>query len=121
METDIRKGINSFYGDPIFKTGLSRSGHFTIKEAQLLKDYGWTLQSLSNGTLFADNNEERTFIEQINSDEPPTLYLASLWKKYLAAIQRSKVGYGFSVCNRAPATFEPAPDYRSSDDLEFMD
>lgn len=96
MNTTIRKGKTLFYGDHTFLHGLSRSGHFTLKEAEFLESYGHTLSALANETLQPENDEEQLFVVQVNDEGETTLHAAKLWKKYLKAINKSKVGHSFS-------------------------
>ena len=96
MNTTIRKGKTLFYGDHSFSHGLSRSGHFTLKEAEFLESYGHTLSALANETLQPENEEERLFVAQVKDEGESTLHAAKLWKKYLKAIDKSKVGHSFS-------------------------
>ena len=65
MNTTIRKGKTLFYGDHSFSHGLSRSGHFTLKEAEFLESYGHTLSALANETLQPENEEEQLFVQQL--------------------------------------------------------
>jgi len=96
MEKEIRKGQKIFYGDPIFARGLSRSGFFSLNESKQLEAYGDTLQQLANGTLAPNNSAEQIFINEVNSDVESTLYASCLWKKYQAAIIKSKTFHSFS-------------------------
>ena len=96
MNTTIRKGKTLFYGDHTFSHGLSRSGHFTLKEAEFLESYGHTLSALANEKLQPENDEEQLFVVQVNDEGESTLHAAKLWKKYLKAINKSKVGHSFS-------------------------
>ena len=91
MNTTIRKGKTLFYGDHTFSHGLSRSGHFTLKEAEFLESYGHTLSALANETLQPENDDEHLFVVQVNDEGESTLHAAKLWKKYLKAINKSKV------------------------------
>jgi hypothetical protein len=96
MNTTIRKGKTLFYGDHTFSHGLSRSGHFTLKEAEFLESYGHTLSGLANATITPENEEEQIFVTQLNEEGESTLLAAKIWKKYLKAIEKSKVGHSFS-------------------------
>ena len=96
MNTMIRKGKTQFYGDYTFKYGLSRSGHFTLKEAEILAIYGHTFTALAEGTIQPTNNDEQHFVEQINDEAECSLYAAKLWKKYLNIIDKNKICHSFS-------------------------
>lgn len=108
MNTTIRKGAKLFYGDQRFTHGLSRSGHFTLKEANILEQYGHTLEQLANHTLAPINDEENLFIAHIKQDVAAPCYSAKLWKKYLKTLEKSKVCHSFSSsCERT----KPVMDY----------
>lgn len=96
MEKEIRKGQKPFYGDPIFSRGLSRSGHFSLKESQELQNFGDTLLQLTNGNLTPNNQTEQTFLNEVSDEHNCTLYASKLWRKYLLAIAKSKTLHSFS-------------------------
>ncbi|WP_169303004.1 DUF413 domain-containing protein [Thalassotalea mangrovi] len=105
MLTNIRKGSAPFYGDQAFSHGLSRSGYFNRRESQELLEYGHTLLSLSQGVLMPENEEEALFVAEMQQADEGTLYPARLWKKYLAAVEKSKIRYGFSKANGRSSNF----------------
>ncbi len=99
METLIRKGKATFFGDRSFAHGISRSGHFNKRESEELAIYGATLEGLHQGTLFPENEEESQFIMEVQQADEGQLYLSKLWKKYLRAVEKSRVHHGFSRSN----------------------
>ncbi len=99
MKTSIRIGKNLFYGDSSFPYGISRSGYFNKRESDELMIYGKTFEGLCNGSLSPVNDEEVQFVEGINSNSESELYPVNLWRKYLVAIDKSRVHHGFSMSN----------------------
>ncbi len=99
METIIRKGQGTFYGDDSFPHGISRSGYFSLRESEELATWGKTFEGLYNGKIEPTNDEESLFIIETKSVGTSTLYPVKLWLKYLNAIKRSQSGYSFSMCN----------------------
>lgn len=99
MKTSIRIGQHPFYGDKTFPHGISRSGYFNKRESDELALYGKTFESLSNGTLTPVNDEETQFVEAITHANESDLYSVNLWRKYLAALEKSRVHHGFSKSN----------------------
>ncbi len=107
MQTAIRPGKLLFYGDQVFSHGLSRSGYFNKRESSELEMYGETFLSLSNGSLAPENDEEKQFIEAVQSTEETSLYPAKLWKKYLHAVAQSKIHHGFAKSSQKDIIVEP--------------
>jgi len=99
MNTTIRKGKLLFFGDETFNHGISRSGYFNKRESQELEEYGYSLQGLMSGLLQPENEEEAQFISDMQSVHLSLLYPVALWKKYLAAVQKSKTHHGFAKSN----------------------
>ena len=99
MKTSIRIGQQLFYGDNTFSHGISRSGYFNKRESEELALYGKTFESLCNGSLSPVNDEELEFVEAMNTSIESDLYSVILWKKYLTAIEKSRIHHGFSMSN----------------------
>ena len=99
MDTTIRKANRKFYGDAIFSHGLSRSGYFNRRESIELEEYGHTFSDLANGSLIPTNDDEHQFVEQLSSNSQTVSYPVQLWRKYLAALEKSKVHHGFAKSN----------------------
>ncbi|WDD97460.1 DUF413 domain-containing protein [Thalassomonas actiniarum] len=96
MKTSIRKGSSPFYGDQSFSHGISRSGYFNKRESDELMLYGKTFAGLSQGTLTPENDEEIRFVGDMQTSDESSLYPVRLWKKYLDAVEKSRVRHGFS-------------------------
>ena len=99
MNTSIRIGKNMFYGDNSFPHGISRSGHFNKRESEELAIFGKTFEGLCNSSLSPVNDEEVQFLDAMNSNGESDLYSVNLWRKYLAAVDKSRVHHGFSMSN----------------------
>lgn len=84
MNTQIRKGSKSFFDDVNFPRGFSRSGEFTVLESNLLHDFGYTLQLLSNGSLMPDNAEEVRFADVCTGRAIAQTFAEKTWMKYIS-------------------------------------
>lgn len=109
METLIRKGAKPFYGDNIFSHGLSRCGFFNKREAEELFVFGKSFENLSIGLLLPNNEEEAQFVREVKASEPPVMYCAKLWKKYLNALNKSKSRHGFIKSEQKHIALEKTP------------
>ena len=96
MNTNIRKGKSPFYGDSCFPHGLDRSGHFNKRQSEELITYGYTLKSLSEGSLMPESEDEKLFVQEIHSTKEPTLYAVKLWNKYKTCVNKTKVHHSFT-------------------------
>ena len=84
MSFESEKPFNDFTH---FARGIRRSGDFTIKESNLLEEFGTAMMELYKGTRKPKTEEEKVFVEQITSDEVITDKNAKIFKKYLQVIQ----------------------------------
>lgn len=82
------KSIKSFYDDNNFPQGFSRSGHFTIVEAQLLTTIGHRLFQLESGSVSPETEEEVRFVNFIETNRDPENQAEKLWKKYKLLITK---------------------------------
>ena len=99
MQTIIRPGQSTFFGDNSFPYGISRSGYFNKRESDELSQYGKTFEALQQGKLLPENEEEIQFVAAMLTSDESHLYSARLWKKYLAALEKSHIHHGFSMSN----------------------
>lgn len=113
MKTSIRVGKSLFYGDNSFTYGLSRSGHFNKRESDELAMYGNTFEGLCDGSLSPINDEEIQFVNVMKDDIESDLYFVNLWKRYLVAVDKSRIHHGFSISK--VKTKEP----NNNDDFSF--
>lgn len=95
MDTIIRKGKKMFLGNIVFPHGIARSGFFNKRESEELNDYGYAFESLLNGTLEPENEEEIAFIQAITTASESSLYAVKLWRKYTDSVNRCKRHHGF--------------------------
>lgn len=80
----MRTGKTKFYDAANFPHGFSRSGFFTIKEAEVLETYGKTLKALSDGSESPMDDDEIRFISEITDQSMSKEMFARVWSKYLA-------------------------------------
>lgn len=99
MQTKIRPGQSTFFGDSSFPHGISRSGYFNKRESDELAQYGKTFEALQHGKLLPENEEEIQFVAAMHTSDESHLYAARLWKKYLNAVDKSRTHHGFSMSN----------------------
>lgn len=99
-----------------FSYGFSRSGVFTIAEADLLEVYGFRMQELSSGKSEAETPDEILFVEEINTTDASetTSAYARCWLKYLKQINKPHIN---------GALYDVAPTHKkvvppSDDELE---
>lgn len=81
--SEVRKGTIAYYDDKHFPMGFNRSGDFTIPEAKLLTEYGFTLKQLSEGKLSAESGSEKQFLQVVTGQIEPQSALEKVWLKYL--------------------------------------
>ncbi|WP_434361396.1 DUF413 domain-containing protein [Parasalinivibrio latis] len=93
-----------FFDDKHFPKGFSRSGRFTIKEAQILESCGRTMKALFEGTKEPATEEESHFIEEIHGRRPLSSDYGKTWMKYLHEINHKHVVYNLCETNRASST-----------------
>ncbi|AWB65037.1 hypothetical protein C2869_00635 [Saccharobesus litoralis] len=86
MENGINLGQYAYYDNVNFKAGISRSGCFSIKESQLLEQYGERLSSLLSGNIPPCSADEETFVNTICQNGESSMYAVKLWRKYQEAI-----------------------------------
>lgn len=79
----MRNGKTKFYDSANFPHGFSRSGLFTIKEAEVLETYGRTLKALSDGVEKPSDDDETQFINEITEQTSAQSTFTKVWKKYL--------------------------------------
>jgi uncharacterized protein YifE (UPF0438 family) len=82
---DLTQGFVSsytFYDDKNFPYGFSRSGIFSIAEAELLSQVGSRLFSLEQGIATAENQVEDNFVKVCQGEHEATTRVELLWQKY---------------------------------------
>lgn len=74
---------HSIFNDTInFPYGFNRSGHFNIRQAELLKVLGTRLRELDKGKQDATNDVEAAFIQFCKGEKTAETDVEKLWMKY---------------------------------------
>ncbi|MDP5212824.1 DUF413 domain-containing protein [Pseudoalteromonas tunicata] len=72
-----------FYDDANFPRGFSRSGNFTLLEAEILENYGAILQALHKKTVQPSNDLQTQFVKTLQGEQEPSNVFEKAWLKYL--------------------------------------
>lgn len=95
------RNLGKFFDNKHFARGFSRSGEFTISEAQILENYGKAMQGLFDGSLSPEDDDEQEFIVALQEGgEGITNKYAQCWKKYLSKTQRKRT---YTLCSTVKA------------------
>ncbi len=92
---------SKFYDDVHFVQGFSRSGHFTIVEANLLTDIGKRLFMLESGQVEPENQVEQNFVSVCHGHRQAETRLERLWIKYKSVIKNSNKFYGLNSSTKS--------------------
>lgn len=87
----------AFYDNKHYPRGFSRSGDFSLKEAQVLTRYGSLLNSLMEGKVAPANEYQSHFVQVTRGEAAPEHPLEKLWLKYLDKVSRPIVRYSCSM------------------------
>lgn len=79
---------NQFYDDTNYPHGFSRSGKFSIKEADLLSQLGRRLIALENGSVSAQTEEEKQFVNMCKNNVEANSSVEKVWVKYKNSIKK---------------------------------
>ena len=71
-----------FYDVKHFPVGFSRSGDFTLQQAELLQSYGHTLVEIESGEKKAKNREQKHFLSVCQGKKIAESSLERTWLKY---------------------------------------
>lgn len=71
-----------FYDDVHFPRGFSKSGDFTIADAELLSSVGKRLLMLEQGIVTPENQVEEQFVFLCKSEAEGQTKIELLWQKY---------------------------------------
>ncbi len=123
MTTATATSLNSgsfhaqgMFNDPRYPRGLSRSGSFTISEAQRLEQFGQAYQALSTGARPPVNEEERHFVQVAHGLAEAQTPHEKVWMKYQKTLQRRS----YTLTSR-PFTSSDSSSDANIDDGEPMD
>ncbi|MDF7679541.1 DUF413 domain-containing protein [Enterobacteriaceae bacterium ESL0689] len=102
-----------FFDNKNYPRGFSRHGDFTIKEAQLLEQYGYALNELDLGKRQPVTEDEKQFILVCRGECNPATEVERVWIKYMAHIKRPK---RFHTLSGGKPQVESTEDYTESED-----
>lgn len=113
------RNLGKFFDNKHFARGFNRSGEFTISEAQILENFGKTMQGLLEGKLLPEDTDEHEFISafQEGGEQVRNRY-ADCWKKYLNKTQRKRT---YTLCSTVKSTGSSYDDDADSDDMLLDD
>ena len=88
---DIKsENLPPYYDDLHFPNGFSRSGYFSIKQAELLSQYGRRLSAIWRGEASPEGPVEEAFKAFCDGSKEADSEYEKAWKSYLDAIERIK-------------------------------
>lgn len=79
-----------FFDTKFYPRGFSRHGDFTIKEAQLLENYGHAFNDLDLAKREPDTEEEKHFVAVCRGECEPVTEAERVWSKYTTRIKRTR-------------------------------
>ena len=79
---------SQFFDNANYPYGFSRSGDFTIKQANILTKLGRTLLGLSEGSIIAQTPEEIRFVQVCAGEIEAVTEIETLWRHYLNQIDK---------------------------------
>lgn len=85
-----------FFDDKNYPRGFSRHGDYTIRESQLLEQFGQACQTLESGERKAATAEEKQFVSVMKGKSEATTELEKVWLKYRTLTSKSKRIYTLS-------------------------
>ncbi len=86
----FRFGQKRFFDDKNFPKGFSKSGEFTLSEAELLSLYGDTMLAFEAGILEPETSEEKHFIKVLKHPNKANTKLEHVWIKYTKLTREPK-------------------------------
>lgn len=85
-----------FFDDKNYPRGFSRHGDYTIKESQLLEQYGQAFHELDLGLRQPATAEEKAFVAFCRGERAPETAFEKTWNKYRSHINTRKRVYTLS-------------------------
>ncbi len=85
-----------FYDDKNYPRGFARHGDYTIKEAQVLEQYGQAFKALDLGERNPVTAEEESFVAFCRGKHPAENFFEKTWGKYCTKISTTKRVYTLS-------------------------
>lgn len=77
-----------FYDDYHFPKGFSRSGDFTLNEAEMLTNCGTIIHQLINNEFLPESEEQKHFKSVILGTSEPLYQVEKVYLKYLNVIDK---------------------------------
>lgn len=130
MTTDVFqesfKVSRSFYDDKNYPRGMARSGDFTLKESQLLIQYGVALMDLSTGKRTPVTDLEQHFVDVCNDKANVENDIEKAWIKYHNFILSPKqfhtlFGRTKLACDESEMISDDSDDSEDSNDSDDLD
>lgn len=94
--SDSFKVTRRFFDDKNYPRGFSRHGDYTIRESQLLEQFGQACIGLESGEREAITEAEKRFVAVCKGDEIAESPLEKVWQKYRSLTNKSKRIYTLS-------------------------
>ena len=85
-----------YFDDKNYPRGFARHGDYTIREAQVLEQYGQACLALETGERKAATAEEKRFVAVMKGDESAESIIEKAWLKYRSLTTKSKRIYTLS-------------------------
>ena len=85
-----------FFDDKNYPRGFSRHGDYTIKEAQILEQYGQAFKALDNGEREPKTKEEKAFVAFCRGERAAESFFEKTWDKYRTKVNTTKRVYTLS-------------------------
>ncbi|MDG6881368.1 Uncharacterized protein conserved in bacteria [Phocoenobacter uteri] len=79
-----------FFDNKNYPRGFSRHGDYTIRESQLLEQFGQACLALEKGEREPVTEEEIQFVAMIKAERQATTPLERVWVKYRTKISQTK-------------------------------
>ncbi|WP_035476914.1 DUF413 domain-containing protein [Aliagarivorans taiwanensis] len=110
-----------FYDDKHFRRGFSRSGAFTIKEADILERSGYAFKELDEAQRDPIDEIEQIFISVCRGEREPSSTEEKVWLKYKKLTGRKSFHGLVSTPKNAPAADDTSTSDDSADDVDSND
>lgn len=95
-----------FFDDKNYPRGFSRHGDYTIRESQILEQYGQAFKALDNGEREPATKEEKEFVAFCRGERPAETAFEKAWYKYRTLTSSTKRLYTLSGNVAADASEE---------------
>lgn len=85
-----------FFDDKNYPRGFSRHGDYTIRESQILEQFGQACIALESGERKPATAEEKHFVAVLKGEKAPETNLEKVWIKYRTLTTKTKRIYTLS-------------------------